>query len=108
MKKSITDYLYALSDDSYETLYEIMNNNYRKFIRIYWLLKDYSDFITFLKFKEKTDKDRLRIDVTFSGIDNVNKLAGKLRTCIDTSEEIYIDVHKNIIEIDIIKREFEL
>ena len=108
MKKSITDYLYALSEDSYENLYEIINNKYRKFIRIYWLLKDYSDYITFLKYKEKSEKDKLQISVTFSGIDNIDELASKLRTCIDDSEEIYIGVHKNNIDIDILKSEVDV
>ena len=105
MKKSITDYLYALSEDSYDNLFEIMNGKYRKFIRIYWLLKDYSDNITFLKYKDKSDKDKLQISATFSGIDDIPSLANKMRNCIDASEEIYIETHKNTIDIDIIRCE---
>ena len=107
MKKSMTDYLCMLSDNNYDTLYEIIRLKYRKFIRIYWLLKDYSENITVLKYKEKTDKDRLKITVSFSDID-MDSVANKIRSCIDNdSDEIYIDIHKNDIDIDIFKNEFD-
>lgn len=107
MNKSMTDYLYALSENSYDLLYEIMSLKYRKFIRVYWLLKEYSDNIIALKYKEKSDKDRLKIRVSFSGID-VDKVADKLRSSIDDSDEIDINVHKNDIDIDIFKSEFDV
>lgn len=107
MKKSMTDYLYALSDDSYEDLYDLMSSKYRKFIRVYWLLKDYSDNITKLKCKEKTNKDKLKITVTFSDIDT-EWVADKLRLCIDNSDEIHIHVHDNKIDIEIHKDEFDV
>ena len=66
MKKSMTDYLYALSENDEEVLYEIIGTKYRKFIRVYWLLKEFSDNITFLKYKEKTEKNKLKISVSFS------------------------------------------
>ena len=72
MKKSITDYLYALSENSYDDLYDIMSKKYRKFIRIYWLLKDYSDNIIMLKYKEKSESDKLKISVTFSGVNTAS------------------------------------
>lgn len=53
MKKSMTNYLYALSEDDMDVLYEIIAMKYRKFIRLYWLLKDFSDNIIKLKYKEK-------------------------------------------------------
>lgn len=106
MKKSMTDYLYALSENSYDTLYDIISTKYRKFIRVYWLLKDYSDNIIGLKCKEKTEKDKLKITVSFSGLD-VDKVADKLRSCMDESDEIYIKVHKSSIDIDIHKTEFD-
>lgn len=108
MKKSITDYLYALSEADFDNLKDIMSDKYRKFIRVYWLLKDYSDNITFLKYKEKSNKDKLKISVTFSGINDIESLANNLRTCIDASEEIHIEVHKNNIDIDIFKSEFDV
>lgn len=103
----MSDYLYALSENSYDSLYEIISLKYRKFIRVYWLLRDYSDNIIELKCKEKSDKDRLKISVSFSGID-VNEVANKLRLCIDDSDEINISVSKNGIELDIFKSEKDI
>ena len=107
MKKSMVDYLYALSENSYDVLYEIMSSKYRKFIRVYWLLKDYSEYIVVLKYKEKTEKEKLKITVTFSGID-VDDVADKLKASIDKSDEIKIKVDKNSIDIDIHKDEFDV
>ena len=107
MKQSMTDYLYALSENRYEVLYEIISTKYRKFIRVYWLLKDYSDNITMLKYKEKSDKDKLKITVSFSGID-VESVADKLRLCIDNSDEVKISVHKDEIDISIHRDEFDV
>ena len=103
----MTDYLYALSEDSYEILYEIMSLKYRKFIRVYWLLKDFSDNIVVLKYEENSDNDILKISVTFFGID-ASKVANKLRALIDDSDEIYIDIHKDNIVIDIHKCESDI
>jgi len=107
MKKSMTDYLYALSENSYDNLYEIMSTKYRKFLRIYWLLKEFSDNITGLKYKEKSEKDRLKITVTFSGLD-ATTVSNKLRERIDDSDEIYIEVNKNNIDIEIHKTESDI
>lgn len=107
MKKSMVDYLYALSENSYDTLYEIMSSKYRKFIRVYWLLKDYSDYIIALKYKEKTEKEKLKITVTFSGID-VDEVADKLKADLNPSDEVKIKVDKNNIDIDIHRDEFDV
>lgn len=107
MKKSMTDYLYALTENGYDDLYNIISQKYRKFIRIYWLLKDYTDNIIMLKYKEKSEKDKLKITVTFSGID-VEEVANKLRLRIDDSDEIYVNVHKKDIDIAIHKAEADI
>lgn len=102
----MTDYLYALSENDDDILYEILSKKYRKFIRIYWLLKEFSDNITFLKYKEKTEKEKLKITVSFSGID-AKDVASKLRLCTTDSDEIDIKTHKNNIDIEIYKIEFD-
>ena len=107
MKKSMTDYLYALSENNCDELYEILCHNYRKFIRIYWLLKEFSENIIFLKCKEKTENDKLKISISFSGI-KANDVADKLRLSITNSDEIEISTHKDKMEIEIHKKEFEV
>lgn len=107
MKKSMTDYLYALTEDSFDDLYDIISKKYRKFKRVYQLLKDYSDNIIMLKYKEKSEKNKLKITVTFTSID-VDKVADKIRLQITDSDEIYISVNNNDIDIAIHKDEFDV
>lgn len=102
----MSDYLCALSENSYEILYEIMSLKYRKFIRVYWLLKDYSESIVALKYKEKSEKDKLKLSVSFSNTD-IHEIANKLNSCI-FSDEIYIDVDENKIDITIHKNELDI
>lgn len=93
MKKSMTNYLYALSEDDMDVLYEIIAMKYRKFIRLYWLLKDFSDNIIKLKYKEKTELNVLKIVVVFSNID-VDKICKKLNSNLDDSDNITIESTK--------------
>ena len=104
MKKSMTNYLYALSEDDMDVLYEIIAMKYRKFIRLYWLLKDFSDNIIKLKYKEKTELNVLKIVVVFSNID-VDKICKKLNSNLDDSDNITIESTKNEISIKILKDE---
>lgn len=106
MKKSMTNYLYALSEDDMDVLYEIIAMKYRKFIRLYWLLKDFSDNIIKLKYKEKTELNVLKIVVVFSNID-VDKICKKLTSSLDDSDNITIESTKNEINIKILKDEAE-
>ena len=106
MKKSMTNYLYALSEDDMDVLYEIIAMKYRKFIRLYWLLKDFSDNIIKLKYKEKTELNVLKIVVVFSNID-VDKICKKLTSNLDDSDNITIESTKNEINIKILKDEEE-
>jgi hypothetical protein len=100
----MTNYLYALSEDDMDVLYEIIAMKYRKFIRLYWLLKDFSDNIIKLKYKEKTELNVLKIVVVFSNID-VDKICKKLNSNLDDSDNITIESTKNEINIKILKDE---
>ena len=105
MKKSITNYLYALSEDDMDILYEIIAMKYRKFIQLYWLLKDFSNNIIKLKYKEKTEKNILKIVVGFSDI-NVNNVVDRLQNEINKSDrDITVELSDNEIIIVISKDE---
>lgn len=101
MKKSITNYLYALSEDDMDILYEIIAMKYRKFIQLYWLLKDFSNNIIKLKYKEKTEKNILKIVVGFSDI-NVNNVVDRLQNEINKSSDRDIAVELSDSEIIIV------
>ena len=105
MKKCMTNYLYALSEDDADVLFEIISFKYRKFIDLYWLLKDYSDNITSLRYKDKTEKNILQIAVTFSGIES-KAVARILKSSPARTENVSIDVvDKNSMMIELRKEE---
>ena len=104
MKKSMTSYLYALSESEYDILHEIVGFKYRKFKQIYWLLREYSDYIVALKYKEKTEKNRLKIIITLSGI-NVKNVAKSLQACTKDDDNATITLDKDKITIELIKEE---
>lgn len=101
----MTNYLYALSEDDADVLFDIISFKYRKFIHLYWLLKDYSENITSLRYKDKTDKNTLLIHVTFSGIES--KLVLKiLKKSVKKDEDVMIDLHgKDGLRIELKKEE---
>ena len=104
MKKSITNYLYALSENDYNILYEIMSLKYRKFIQLYWMLKDFSDNIVGLRYKEKTEKEKLKITVIFSGID-AKDVERQIIKNLSDSDEVKTKATKKEICIEIYREE---
>lgn len=103
MKKNMSSYLYALSESNYDILEEIFCYKYRKFRKIYWLLKEYSDFIVGLKYDDNPNRDYLKISIKFSGIntkDVVNNLQGHIEdmdnaTIVNNKKDLFIEIMNN-------------
>ena len=102
MNKSMTDYISSLSENDYEILEEIFEDKYRKFVSLYWLICDYSEYITSLEYK-KTKKETLKINITMSS--KVDKLVKKINSNIPTDGQLNMDVDGNTIIIEITKEE---
>ena len=64
MKKSLIDYISSLSASSDDILEDIISKKYRKFIKFFTLLKDYTEYITKMEY-ELSDKDTLSAKITF-------------------------------------------
>ena len=64
----MVEYISVLSENKIDLLEEIIKHKYKKFTELYWMLKDYSNYISSLKYKS-TKKEILKIEVKFSGID---------------------------------------
>lgn len=102
MKKSMPAYVAALSEDSFNILEEIFEDKYQKFIEFYWLIREYSDFITKLKYK-KTKKEILKISIRLEGIDIdnvyddlIDQISERDNIEITKSdEEIHLEIHKD-------------
>ena len=76
----MVEYISVLSENKIDLLEEIIKHKYKKFTELYWMLKDYSNYISSLKYKS-TKKEILKIEVKFSGID-VEKILTDLNNSI--------------------------
>ncbi len=103
MKKSMSEYVTALSDNNFDILEEIFTNKYRKFVQLYWLINGYSDYITSLSYKE-TKKEILKVDLTLTKL-KVNNVMEELSKSIPDDSDILIWNEKKIIHIEITKNE---
>ena len=82
MKKDMLTCIRAMSADDFETLEDIIINKYYKFRDTYWLIREYSDYISRLKYDKKSSKDRLKIEIELVSID-VDKVLDELSNKID-------------------------
>lgn len=103
MKKSMPEYISALSDNNYEILEEIMEKKFHKFRQLYWLIKDYSDYTSSLSYKV-TKHDVLKVDMTLEKL-KVEKVMEKLSDSIPDGANILIWNDKKVIHIEISKNE---
>ena len=105
MKKAMTEYISVLSDSNFDILEKIMEKKYQKFLALYWMLKDYSDYVYSLRYKD-TDDNNLEIEVELSGV-KVDKVVEDLQESInDDNCLILINNKKNKINIEITKEEY--
>ena len=93
----------SLMSDNFEILEEIFEYKYRKFVSLYWLISEYSDCITSMKYKN-TKKETLKIDITLSS--KVDKLVKKInKSNISEDSQLTVDVDGDTIKIEITKQE---
>lgn len=82
MKKSMTDYVSALSGSNMEVFEDIIANKYRKFVKFFKIMKDYSEYITKLNY-EFSDKNTLSIEITLTkgiSLDDKKELLDDMRS----------------------------
>src|SRR5574344_2114725 len=103
MKKTMVEYISVLSENKIDLLEEIIKHKYKKFTELYWMLKDYSNYISSLKYKS-TKKEILKIEVKFSGID-VEKILTDLNNSIPEGSSALIWNKGKTIIMEITKKE---
>jgi hypothetical protein len=99
----MTDYISALSANSFEILEKIFVKKYQKFLAFYWMLKDYSEYIFSLQYKDTND-NILKIEVELSGID-MDEVMSNLHESVSSDCGILIYNKKKKIFIEITKDE---
>ena len=68
MERNIPSYASTLAENNLEVLEDIISNRYIEFIDFYWMLREYTEFISSIKLKEK--KEGLKIGIKFSRINS--------------------------------------
>ena len=99
----MVEYASALSDNKFDILKELIQKKYKKFVYLYWLLKDFSDNIAQLKYKNSSH-ELLKIEVKISGL-NIDDVMNTLVEQVEEEESVLIWNEKNRIHIEITKEE---
>ena len=95
----MSGYVQALTDNNVEFLDEIFTSKYRKFIKFYYLISEYSDKITSIKYNQCTD-DVLKISLSVTG-NHLDKIMNSLSKKIGNSDDVLIYNQKKMIHIEI-------
>lgn len=93
MKKSMMNYISVLTEEDYDTLEDIIANKYKKFVTLYWILREFSSYIAMLQYK-KSSPDTMSIQIRFAGTD-VLKLIKLLETEVSKYENVFLDNYDN-------------
>lgn len=78
MSKSMPDYINMLSHGDLDVLEHIISHQYKKFIRFYKLISDYSDIIEEIEY-QFTQPDALDISIAFSKNSNASDIKKELK-----------------------------
>ena len=89
MKKSISEYAIALTSSNTELLEELIGKKYKKFIRFYRLLSDYSDYIKKFDYEISGRKDELTATITF-----------EKSVCLDEKKEFIAEMRRSGYEVN--------
>lgn len=99
----MTDYISALTESDFSKLEEIIEDKYKKFLTMYWLLKDQSELINSLKYNE-SDKNILKITISLLDSD-IDAVMNNLQSNIPKDGSVMISSSNKKIHIEITKDE---
>lgn len=99
MKSNIPEFVKVISENDYEIFEKLFTKKYKKFRKLYWLVRDYSKNIVTLKYKD-TEDDTLKITMTLANVD-VKKVLEKMKKKVHNSKSVKIWNEKKVIHIKI-------
>ena len=85
MKKDMTDYINSMIEDNLETLGKIISLQYRKFIRFYELVSEYSGSIDDVKY-DFISPTSLDVSLTFESKEDLKKVKKEIETAMEKSK----------------------
>ena len=71
MERNIPSYALALAENNLEVLEDIITNRYIEFIDFYWMLRDYTEYISSVKMKERKEGLKISIKISMLDLDEV-------------------------------------
>jgi hypothetical protein len=99
MKCTIPEYAITLSNNDFSILEDIFENKYKKFIEVFFIISNHSDYIEKLTyFKTKKEKLKICVDVKKS---KVEKVYEKILEKISDKKNISVKNNDNEIHIEI-------
>ena len=82
MKQEMSDYMNAMTSSDLETLEKIISLQYRKFVKFYKLVKDYSGLISKVKY-EFNSPSSLDVVLTFNTKRNLENIKKELESSME-------------------------
>lgn len=102
MKASLTAYLSVLANDgTLKGFRDILVQRYKKFIRLYSILKKWSGAIVGLSYDDDVSTDILTVDVELAGVDADKLLRALTSTNWDSSDISFSKIGRSTINITI-------
>lgn len=68
MKANLPDFISTLSENQFEILDELITDKYAECIEMYWMIRNYADYITELTYNQKKHSVSLNLTVKLKGI----------------------------------------
>ena len=99
MKCTIPEYAITLSNNDFSILEDIFENKYKKFIEVFFIISNHSDYIEKLTyFKTKKEKLKICLDIKKS---KVEKVYNKILDIVSNKNNISVKNSDNEIHIEI-------
>ena len=102
MKKSIPEYIKALSDNDFEILEEIFCEKYSQMIELYWLIRGYSDVTSSLTYDKCDNQNTLKIQMVLVNV-KPKDVVKNLNSNIEDGTNVNIWNVGKVIHIEITK-----
>ena len=105
MLKQMNEYLNSMSGNNLDTLEKIISLQYRKFIKFYRLVEDYSDFIDGLEYEFNTASS-LDVSIKFNSKKNLKELKESMTKYMNKyAYDGFVEINKKMMFVSIIMEE---
>ena len=101
VERSIPSYIETACSGNFEILEEIFEDKYSEFLDCYWLLKEYTEFITTLEYEK--NKKNLEINISFKDL-KISDIVESLKENVPKGKHVDISSNKKVIYLIFYKK----